>query len=80
LDPPLSNQLFLLLSALYKHAPEIVSNVELMDAVWPPHLGTGDDQNLRKLVTRLRERIEPNIKEPRFIQNIKGRGYWLKLD
>ncbi len=41
-----------------------------------------EEQNLRKLITRLRQRLEPKAQEGtwRFIRNVRGRGYWLNKD
>jgi hypothetical protein len=76
LAPPLSELEFQLLLALYRHAPNIVSHEELIQAIWESHNVAMDSQNLRKLVARVRERIEPGA--PRFIKNSRGRGYWLQ--
>ncbi len=87
LAPPLSDLEFRLLNALYHQAPDIVSHETLIDAVWPPGawlsgpgIPTADRQNLRKLVTRLRARLGPGSsgRNPRFLFNARGRGYWLK--
>ena len=81
IDPPLTDLEFQLLRTLYKKTPNIVPTINMIEAIWPGGIG-GDDQNLRKLIGRLRKRLEPNasIAEARFIRNSKGRGYWLHLD
>jgi len=81
IDPPLTDLEFQLLRNLYIKSPNIVPTMNLIDAIWPSRLG-GDDQNLRKLIGRLRKRLETNSpgSESRFIRNSKGRGYWLNLD
>lgn len=80
LTPPLSDLEFQLLQTLYHQSPEIVSNEALMEAVWPSAVYETDEQNLRKLITRLRSRLA--LEEPgnrtRFVKNARGRGYWLK--
>jgi hypothetical protein len=80
-----------LLETLYNRAPEIVSNEELIRAVWgagptpwemeAQPLRAEDETNLRKLIARLRKRLESRFpgSGPRFIQNVRGRGYWLKV-
>jgi hypothetical protein len=79
-----------LLEMLYNRAPEIVSNEELIRAVWEAGptpwemekhpLKAQDETNLRKLIARLRKRFESQFpgSRSRFIQNVRGRGYWLK--
>jgi DNA-binding response OmpR family regulator len=81
-----SGQEFRLVKELYDVAPAIVSQDDLIAAVWnSDYTGTddelrdSDEQNLRKLVDRLRQRLEPEAKRGtwRFVQNARGRGYWL---
>lgn len=84
LTPPLSPQEFKLLEALYRHMPQIVSQDELIESVWPQSGWTTNEdfgeQNLRKLISRLRKRLALNApdEEERFVKNARGRGYWLK--
>jgi hypothetical protein len=79
LTPPLSNKEFRLLQALYRQSPEIVHREALIEAVWTSSNWTSesDEQNLRKLITRLRNRLDSSQRS-RFIKNVRGRGYWLK--
>ena len=86
LEQALSEKEYRLLHALYKAAPQIVSQDQLIREVWPPEENEGiqsmlpeaDEQNLRKLVTRLRRRL-PGGEDERFIHNARGRGYWLQI-
>lgn len=80
-----------LLEALYHRAPDIVGNEELIRAVWSTSptpwdpeaepVRSEDETNLRKLIARLRQRLESQFpgSGSRFIQNVRGRGYWLKI-
>jgi DNA-binding winged helix-turn-helix (wHTH) protein len=86
LDQSLSDLEFRLLYTLYKASPQIVSNKDLIRATWKldekewnheVSLPDADEQNLRKLITRLRRRL-PGGAEDRFIRNARGRGYWLQ--
>jgi len=85
LAPPLTRLEFQLLQALYWQAPEIVPHEALIEAVWPPpppwksgeSTVISDDQNLRKLVARLRKQLSDD--HSRFVKNVRGRGYWLKI-
>ena len=86
LDQALSELESRLLYTLYKASPQIVSNKELIRATWKldekewnrnASLVEEDEQNLRKLITRLRRRL-PGGDEDRFIRNARGRGYWLQ--
>lgn len=80
--PPLTEQEFTLLRILYTHAPEIVDCETLIGNIWPDDRSlVGDEQNLRKLISRLRHRLEPNKcdNDWRFVRSVRGRGYWLHL-
>jgi DNA-binding winged helix-turn-helix (wHTH) protein len=84
--PPLSELEFRLLKALSRQAPEIVPHIALIEIIWPSSMWSDsnrkayDEQNLRKLIARLRDRLEPGVQgnRSRFIKNVRGRGYWLK--
>ncbi|MBN1878199.1 MAG: winged helix-turn-helix transcriptional regulator [Anaerolineae bacterium] len=84
ITPPLSPQEFKLLETLYRHAPHIVTQNELIESVWPQSSWEADEsyseQNLRKLISRLRRRlaVSSDSGEARFVKNARGRGYWLK--
>ena len=45
-------------------------------------LHSADEQNLRKLIDRLRDRLKTTTQgqRSRFIRNVRGRGYWFKMD
>jgi hypothetical protein len=88
LENPLSDLEFRLLQALYQAAPAIVSQEDLITAVWrdaDPRLDNAlyekDEQNVRKLIGRIRDRLEPDVKAGtwRFVRNARGRGYWLNV-
>ncbi len=85
LIPALSPQEFKLLETLYRHAPQIVEQDELVESIWPKSSWEADksygEQNLRKLVSRLRRRLAvgSDDSETRFVKNARGRGYWLKV-
>ncbi len=83
---PLSDLEFRLLKALYRAAPAIVSQEDLITAVWrgpdpaqDDAIYTKDEQNVRKLIARIRDRLEPEAAPGawRFVRNARGRGYWL---
>ena len=88
--PPLTHLEFRLLQALYRVAPEIISQDELITQIWKTSgwtpnwdaqesLRAADAQSLRKLIARLRQRLEPDVTDGawRFVHNARGRGYWL---
>lgn len=68
----------LLLNHFRQHIDEICDKETLIQAVWPEdqiyEQGVRDD-SLAQLVRRLRQKIEPDPKSPRFIETVRGRGY-----
>ncbi len=83
----LSRQEYKLLCELNRFAPRPVSAEELILAVWQenrltsqsPKSGKYDEQNLRKLIDRLRDKLNRGDGQPkdRFIKNARGRGSYL---
>lgn len=63
---------------LTQHPHQVCEKDALIRAVWPEdqiyEQGIRDD-SLAQLVRRLREKIEPDASNPRFIQTVPGRGY-----
>ena len=79
-EPPLTNAEFRLLSFLYENAGKICGKYEIVKSVWgEEYLDKVDDFRIAKLVSRLRQRIEPNPSNPRFIRTVRGRGYKLVI-
>jgi two-component system phosphate regulon response regulator OmpR len=64
-----------LLSALAARPNEVLSREEIAAALGTPEAG---ERAIDVQVTRLRRKIEPDPREPRFIQTIRHRGYVLR--
>lgn len=80
-EPPLTNYQYLLLRYLYKNAGRICDKYDIVEAVWSSdYIPEVDDQRIAKLVSRLRQRIEPDAEHPRYLQTVHGRGYKLVLE
>ena len=65
-----------LLQLLAERAGQDISREELAQK-------TGNETNLRTIdvqITRLRRKIEPDVRQPRYIQTIRGKGYSLIPD
>ena len=63
-----------LLCELIRHADRVLVPDSLLENVWG--IGyEGQNHLLRQAIYRLRQKIEPNPKEPRFIQTRPGSGY-----
>ena len=70
----LSAKEFALLDILSRHPAETLSRDRLLDAVW----GYENYPNTRTVdthIVHLRQKLEPNPEEPRFILTVHGTGY-----
>jgi len=63
-----------LLVALMNRAGEVVSPEELVREVWGPQYA-GEVGHVRRYIWHLRQKIEPNPEDPRYIYNERGFGY-----
>ena len=75
-DVVLSPKEFDLLAFLARHAGKVVTHKQILTAVWGP-AHESDTQYLRVYVGQLRQKIEPNPSDPRFILTEPGIGYRL---
>ena len=77
--PALTSYEFELLAALARAAGRVLSREQLLDAL----KGTAYDAFDRSIdvhISKLRAKLEPNPKEPRFIKTVRGAGYVLARD
>jgi len=70
----LSTLEFRLLHLLMLHRGQVLSTDVIIDRVWG-YSGGGDGALLKNLVYRLRRKIEPDPRQPCFIQTVAGEGY-----
>jgi pSer/pThr/pTyr-binding forkhead associated (FHA) protein len=72
-----------LLAYLYQHAGKACSREEIAVNVWKGQKGELDgivsEETIDTTVHRLREAIEPDVKNPRYIKNIHNFGFRLDL-
>lgn len=73
-DVPLGRAQFALLAALVRNAGLVLSR-EYLRQVVPGRGREAFDRSIDMLVTRLRRKIEPVPKSPRFILSVPGEGY-----
>ena len=67
-----------LLRYLYDNANCLCDKYGLVEAVWSSdYIDKVDDPRIAKLVSRLREDVEPDSKNSRYIVTVHGRGYKL---
>ena len=70
---------FDLLCHLARHPGLTLTRARLLDAVWPEEINRSDTRTVDVHVYRLRERIEPDPANPRFIHTVRGLGYALRV-
>ncbi|MBB5345398.1 winged helix-turn-helix domain-containing protein [Tunturibacter empetritectus] len=64
-----------LLVALLENAGEVITREELRSRLWPGDTFVDFDGSLRVAVGKLREALDDNADDPRYIQTIPKRGY-----
>ena len=74
----LKSKEFSLLSCLYAHRNTIVTKEKLFDEVWGDSFYS--DSTLNVHIRRLREKIESDPNEPKYIKTVWGTGYILETD
>ncbi|OOF66004.1 response regulator [Rodentibacter sp. Ppn85] len=65
---------YALLYALISHAQKVLSRQKLLELTHTESLDIFD-RTIDVLIMRLRKKIEPNPKNPRYIQTVRGTGY-----
>lgn len=67
------------LESLVRQAGSIVTQAQLMREVWGPD-HTDDTRNLRVCIKNLRQKLEPDPAQPRYLLTETGIGYRLRID
>lgn len=75
LDPPLTVKEFQLLELMFSHKGQVISKDEIARNVWDYEVY--DYNAIDALVYRLRQRIEQDPGNPRFLVTVRGFGYKL---
>ena len=63
------------LSLLLRHPSELVTHEQLKDEVWGPDTFVDLEHGLGSAVWKLRQRLGDVASNPRFIENVPGKGY-----
>lgn len=74
-EKALSKNEIRLLSMLMEHPKQILSKVQLLEALWDQDGEFVDDNTVAVNIRRLREKIEPEPSKPIYIKNVRGLGY-----
>jgi two-component system response regulator RegX3 len=65
---------------LFYNVDKIVDRYQLVTEVWGEEfLDEVEDARIEKLISRLRQKIEPDPGNPRFLVTVRSRGYRLQL-
>jgi hypothetical protein len=76
--PTLTNLEYRLLLLLYGHIDKIRDKYQVVESVWgEEYIEEVDDARIEKLVSRLRQKIEPEPSNPRYLITVRDRGYKL---
>jgi DNA-binding winged helix-turn-helix (wHTH) protein len=71
----LQEQPYRILVALLENPGEVISREELRSRLWPGDTFVDFDGSLRVAVRKLREALDDNAEDPRYIETIPKRGY-----
>ena len=72
----LTNLEYKLVSLLYQNRDKIIDKYQIVTSVWGEgYIDEVDDARIEKLISRLRQKIEPDPATPRFLNTVRGRGY-----
>ena len=69
---------FRLLVHLAQHPGQVFSRAQLLEAVWGYSADLSDENTVKVHVRRLREKIEPDPKNPPYLLTVRGFGYRLR--
>jgi hypothetical protein len=78
--PRLTQLEYRLFQQLYAQESEVVEKDDLISAGWPQAQGGVSDEALIAAIARLRKKIEPDSKNPRFLHNVHNQGYMLQIN
>jgi two-component system response regulator VicR len=70
---------FEVLRLLIRHAGQVLSTDDILAQVWGP-AWIGEPALVKQYICRLRRKIEPNPKSPRYIHTARGKGYYFEAE
>ena len=67
-----------LMLQLFQNRERLIDKYQIVTSVWgESYIDEVDDARIEKLISRLRQKIEPDPSNPRFLTTVRGRGYKL---
>jgi hypothetical protein len=77
-SPLLTDLEYRLLLFLYGRLDRVCDKYAIVESVWgEEYIDQVDDARIEKLVSRVRQKIEPDAAHPRYLVSVRGRGYKL---
>jgi hypothetical protein len=69
-----------LMLLLFQNRDRLIDKYQIVTSVWgESYIDEVDDARIEKLISRLRQKIEPDPANPRFLMTVRGRGYRLAV-
>ena len=69
-----------LMVLLFQNRDKLIDKYQIVTMVWgESYIDEVDDARIEKLISRLRQKIEPDPSNPRFLITVRGRGYRLSV-
>lgn len=69
-----------LMLLLFQNHDRLIDKYRIVTSVWgESYIDEVDDARIEKLVSRLRQKVEPDPSSPRFLTTVRGRGYRLAV-
>ena len=66
------------MTLFFENAEKIIDRYQIVTGVWGDgYIDEVDDARIEKLISRLRQKVEPDPSSPRFVTTVRGRGYRL---
>jgi two-component system KDP operon response regulator KdpE len=70
---------FDVLRLLIRHAGKVLSTDAILTRVWGPEW-IGEPDLVKQYIYRLRHKIEPDVREPRYLHTVRGGGYYFDTE
>jgi two-component system response regulator RegX3 len=67
-----------LMLLLFQNRDRLIDKYQIVTSVWgESYIDEVDDARIEKLISRLRQKLEPDPANPRYLTTVRGRGYKL---
>ena len=66
-------------SGLIRHDGKVLSTDAILTRVWGPEW-IGEPDLVKQYIYRLRRKIEPDVRDPRYLHTVRGGGYYFDAE